>query len=244
MANYNCNNGVCIPTSVSCSCERYQGCGCNSGNNGNCTNCCIGPTGLTGPQGPVGPQGPQGVPGPVGPQGPQGPVGPAGATGATGATGAVGPAGPEGPQGPAGPAGPEGATATADARTVYNTAAETVATGTAITFDSAGTGSDTITLTPGTSDVTVAEAGNYLVTARAVGTTPNDITVNLNGAPVAGGTFTSGTGSVSQGSVVVAVPAGGVLTLTNSTAGDLTLEADTASGQPIVNSQLSVTRLS
>lgn len=76
----------------------------------------IGPTGPTGTQGDVGPQGPVGPLGPTGPTGaqgdvgPQGPVGPIGPTGATGAQGDAGPDGPQGPRGSTGATGITGAT--------------------------------------------------------------------------------------------------------------------------------------
>ncbi len=144
--------------------------------NGSC-GCCgcgsnVGPAGPMGPQGPAGPQGQQGI------QGPQGPAGPAGPTGATGATGATGPAGPQGETGPQGPAGPTGATgatgatgpqgpagtaATNENAMLYNAAAQTVASGSALALPTNVINSTGDITASGTTGVTLA-AGQYLVT--------------------------------------------------------------------------------
>ena len=117
--------------------------------NGSC-GCCgcgsnVGPAGPMGPQGPAGPQGQQGI---QGPQGPAGPVGPTGATGATGATG---------PQGPAGTA------ATNENAMLYNAAAQTVASGSALALPTNVINSTGDITASGTTGVTLA-AGQYLVT--------------------------------------------------------------------------------
>lgn len=59
----------------------------------------VGPQGLQGPQGVQGSTGNQGAAGSMGVQGPQGPSGPAGQNGAVGPAGATGPAGPQGASG-------------------------------------------------------------------------------------------------------------------------------------------------
>ena len=150
--------------------------------NGSC-GCCgcgsnVGPAGPMGPQGPAGPQGQQGIQGPQGPAGPTGATGPAGPTGATGATGAAGPAGPQGETGPQGPAGPTGATgatgaagpqgpagttATNENAMLYNAAAQTVASGSALVLPTNVINSTGDLTASGTTGVTLA-AGQYLVT--------------------------------------------------------------------------------
>lgn len=146
----------------SCGC---CGCGSNVGP--------AGPMGLQGPPGPQGPQGPQGIPGPAGPQGPQGATGATGATGPAGPAGETGPAGATGATGATGPAGPAGETATNQNAMLYNAAAQTVPTATAIPLATnvinstgaiAASGTTGVTLTPGQylvsfdSDATVTEA--------------------------------------------------------------------------------------
>lgn len=78
----------------------------------------------------VGPEGPEGVAGPEGPEGPpgaMGPAGPAGPQGPEGATGATGPQGPAGPTGATGATGPQGPQGIAQAYTVADWLAQTVA---------------------------------------------------------------------------------------------------------------------
>ena len=129
-----------------------------------------GPQGPAGAQGPVGPQGPQGetgLTGPVGPQGPvgeQGPQGEQGPVGPQGPAGEQGPAGPTGPTGPMGPQGPEGPT-TRVYGTIYNNAEsevtiETPGTYETIELNSTGPAART---TVGTNEITINEAGTYVV---------------------------------------------------------------------------------
>lgn len=137
--------------------------------NGSCGCCgCGSNVGPAGPMGPQGPAGPQGVQGPQGIPGPQGPAGPAGATGATGATGAVGPQGPQGETGATGPQGPAGTTATNENAMLYNTAAQSAANGTALSFDANVVHSTGSIALSGTTGVSLS-AGQYLVTFASDG---------------------------------------------------------------------------
>ncbi len=179
-----------------------------------------GPQGEQGPQGPAGPAGAAGATGPVGPQGPQGetgatgPAGPAGATGATGPvgpqgpqgeTGATGPAGPTGATGatgatgPAGPAGPAGATATNENAMIYNTAAQTVASGLELSFATSQINSEGSIAADGTTGLTL-QPGQYLVnfvsdaeTGDTAGTA--GAALALAGAPVDYSTISSSVGA-------------------------------------------------
>lgn len=179
-----------------------------------------GPQGEQGPQGPAGPAGAAGATGPVGPQGPQGetgatgPAGPAGATGATGPvgpqgpqgeTGATGPAGPTGATGatgatgPAGPAGPAGVAATNENAMIYNTAAQTVASGVELSFATSQINSEGSIAADGTTGLTL-QPGQYLVnfvsdaeTGDTAGTA--GAALALAGAPVDYSTISSSVGA-------------------------------------------------
>ena len=130
------------------SCNGSCGC-CGCGSN-------VGPAGPMGPQGPAGPQGvqgPQGIPGPQGPQGETGATGPQGLQGETGATG---------------PQGPAGTTATNENAMLYNTAAQSAANGTALSFDANVVHSTGSIALSGTTGVSLS-AGQYLVTFASDG---------------------------------------------------------------------------
>ena len=151
-----------------------------------CCGGCPGPQGPAGPQGPVGPQGPQGDTGPQGPQGPVGPQGPQGDAGPQGPQGPVGPqgpqgdTGPQGPQGPAGPQGPQGepgSAATNENAMLYNTAAQEVQAGAALTFaaNQINSASGSITL-GGTTGLSLS-AGQYLVVFETDASVANSGTI-------------------------------------------------------------------
>lgn len=212
---------------------------CLFGNNNNNHCCCnqrvirgpIGPTGAQGARGPQGPQGPvgpigptgatgaTGAQGPIGPVGPVGPQGPVGATGATGATGAQGPIGPVGPQGPVGPAG------TNDA--IYaSSAVATVATGAIIPLTlNASTAPTTLSVV--NNEVSVADAGSYLVsyfTNGSVATGDFSTTLYLNDTAIVNEeiilTDSSGAGSKT---ILLNLSAGDTLALYNTSDTDATL---------------------
>lgn len=121
--------------------------------NGSCSCACscgcgsnVGPAGPMGLQGPAGPQGPQGV---------QGPPGPAGATGATGAA---------------------GATATNQNAMLYQSAAQSVTAGDALTLGTNQINSIGDIAASGTTGVTLAP-GQYLVTFAADASVTGDGTI-------------------------------------------------------------------
>jgi hypothetical protein len=90
--------------------------------------------------------------GPTGATGLTGPSGPAGATGSTGTAGATGPAGPQGAQG----------TLASASASVYQSATETVNSGTIVTWDTNGPLTN-ITHVPSSGSLVVVTAGRYLV---------------------------------------------------------------------------------
>lgn len=167
---------------------------------------------ITGPHGPlVGPTGPTGPTGATGPAG--GPPGPTGPTGSTGPQGDQGPEGPEGPQGVTGPAG----SGLASYGYIYNLSAQTVAAGTAVTFDSVGPLSG-ITFTVGDSGFTVTNTGIYAINFSLVGQYPNQFSIYINGASEPSSIYGSGFSGTqpSNGRTILSLMAGTVLTLVNS----------------------------
>ena len=169
-----------------CSCQEENS-RCRRGCCGE-TACCIpGPVGPMGPQGPAGPMGIQGPAGPVGPAGPQGQEGPIGPAGPQGIQGPAGPAGPVGPQGPVGPAAPT------DVINAIQTALQTPAAETALTFSAtAAQSGSALSHTPGASAVIIHENGLYEVSFHATATAADDadlpvqaeVAVELDGVSV------------------------------------------------------------
>ena len=175
----------------------------------------IGPTGATGPQGTAG------VDGAIGPTGPQGT---AGVDGAIGPTGPQGTAGVDGAIGPTGPQGPTGALSSAYAF-VYNTSAQTVATGTNVTFDGVGPILGAA-FTPD-SLITIDNAGVYIVDYQISDDESSQITLTIAGAAAAGGVFgvggTGGTIPQNRGEVIVSVAAGATAALLNDSGSTISL---------------------
>lgn len=228
----------------------------------------VGPTGATGATGPAGPQGPQGIPGvagpvgatgatgatgPTGPRGPQGIPGVAGPVGPTGATGAIGPIGPTGATGPVGPIGPTGATgATGPALasgllTAVDTAEQTTAEDTAITFSTTpiivGT---SLSHADGSADFVVNEEGVYLVTFSSLvspsqaTSIPSTLVIRLlqDGVEVAGGVTQHvflATGELND--MTFSIPV-----LVSETPSTLTVSPD-AAGFDLSNSTVSIVRI-
>jgi hypothetical protein len=192
-----------------------------------------GATGATGSQGSTGATGAKGsvgATGATGSKGSTGSTGAAGAVGATGLTGAMGSAGAAGPAGPAGAAGAVGAAGAAGRdgtdgvsgyAYVYNVGAESVGPGSNVTFSNNGDMSSQFAHTPGNAGITISSSGLYSVWFSVAG--PGDLAIELNGLPVQGGIYGSGSGSQqNSGMAVVNVSAGDTLTIASS--GALTLQ--------------------
>jgi hypothetical protein len=177
----------------------------------------------------------------------------AGETGATGVTGATGPAGATGigllgatgDTGPAGATGVAGATGAAglglaSSAYIYNLGAQVVALEADILYDTNGVILGPITHTPGTSTITLGNAGTYAIWFSESGVEPNQFTLFLNGAPVPGATYGSGAGTqLNSGMVVITAAAGDVLTVRNHTsAAAVTLQ--TLAGGTVINANASV----
>lgn len=209
-----------------------------------------GPQGVAGVAGPVGPTGATGATGPAGPRGPQGVAGPVGATGATGAIGPIGPTGATGPVGPIGPTGATGASGPALASgllTAVDTAEQTTAEDTAITFSTTpiivGT---SLSHADGSADFVVNEEGVYLVTFSSLvspsqaTSIPSTLVIRLlqDGVEVAGGVTQHvflATGELND--MTFSIPV-----LVSGTPSTLTVSPD-AAGFDLSNSTLSIVRI-
>ncbi len=226
----------------------------------------IGPIGLIGPIGPTGIAGPTGATGPAG--GATGATGPAGDAGPTGATGPAGDAGPTGVTGPAGDAGPTGVTgpigldgatgatgatgaagvsASSDFAYIYNLDAATVAVSAPVLFSTNGPiGGGVVSHAPGFSTVTVNTTGVYEIGFSVSGVEPNQLTLFVNGSPVAGSTYGSGAGTQQNvGVTMVALSSGDLVQLVNSTsAAAVTLQTLAGGTEVNVNASLTFKRLS
>ncbi|MEO8127380.1 MAG: hypothetical protein ABJF23_19865 [Bryobacteraceae bacterium] len=206
-----------------------------------------GPTGATGAAGAAGAAGAQGIAGATGPTGAQGIQGAPGVTGAQGIQGASGVTGAQGIPGSTGPTGATGATGPGASGTyayVFNNGAQVVALEADVLFDSNGLLSG-FSHTTGTSVVVVTNAGVYQVSFVVSTVEPNQFTLFLNGAPVSGATFGSGAGTQqNQGSVMVSLTAGDVLTLRNHTsAAAVTLQTLAGGTQTNVNAGITLLKV-
>ncbi|MBP2006741.1 BclA C-terminal domain-containing protein, partial [Halobacillus andaensis] len=209
-------------------------------------------TGATGPAGPMGEAGPAGATGATGPAGPTGEAGATGATGPAGPMGEAGPAGATGATGPAGPTGEAGATgATGPAGGlseygyIYNLGAQVVPIEADVIFGSNGIITPGITHAPGTSQILVTTPGDYEVTFSVSGVEPNQFSLFLNGAPVAGTVYGSGAGTQqNNGQAIIAVSAGDVITLRNhSSSAAVTLQTLAGGTQTNVNASIVIKKL-
>ncbi len=216
-----------------------------------------GATGATGAQGPTGPTGLNGTNGQMGNTGATGATGPAGAasaTGDTGATGATGPTGPTGTTGDPGPIGPTGTTgvtgdtgstgatgatgATGTALVAYgyfyNLIAQTVAVGSAVTFDTNGPSAGGIAHAAGFATVLLTSAGTYKFTYTVSGTTANQFDIFVNGVADTSSIYGTGVGNTPNvGQAIITVPAGADITLVNHTSAGPIILATTLGGLSI-----------
>lgn len=101
---------------------------------------------------------------------------------------------------------------------IYNLSPETVAVEADVIFDSTGIVTPGITHIPGTAQILVTTPGIYEVTFSISGVEPNQFTLFLNGVPIPESVYGSGAGTQqNNGQVIIAIPAGGILTLRNHT---------------------------
>jgi hypothetical protein len=211
-----------------------------------------GPQGLQGVQGSTGATGPQGTAGTTGAAGATGPQGTAGTTGATGAAGPQGTAGTAGAQGSAGSAGATGAQGPAgpadglsDYGYVYNEGAQTVPIEADVAFDSNGVLTPGISHAPGSTQLEVTTPGDYKVSFVLSGVEPDQMSLFLNGAPLAGTVYGSGAGTQqTNGQAIVTLGAGDVVTVRNhSSASAVTLQTLAGGTQTNVNASVVIEKL-
>lgn len=105
---------------------------------------------------------------------------------------------------------------------VYNTTAETVAAGSAVTFASNGALSGNINHTAGTAEIVVTATGVYLVEFYIDCSAENTFTLYQNGSAVAGSTYT-GTAE-NSGKIIVTAQKGDVFTLVDTGAAEVTFD--------------------
>ncbi len=189
--------------------------------------------------GPTGPAGPTGLTGDVGPTGPAGPTGLTGDVGPAGATGATGTAGATGATGPAGPSGLD------SYASVYNMGAQVVAIEADVTFDTSGIRKGGIDHTVGTSQLVMANDGDYLVSFSVSAVEPNQFSLFVNGAAVTSTVYGSGAGTQqNNGQAMIALAAGDVVTLRNhSSAAAVTLQTLAGGTQLNANASIMVQQL-
>jgi hypothetical protein len=123
---------------------------------------------------------------------------------------------------------------------IYNLAAQVVALEADIAFSDNGVITAGITHAPGTTTISLINAGNYVVWFNASGVEPNQFTLFQNGAAVAGATYGSGAGTQpNPGMVIITAAAGDVLTLRNHTS-TAAVTLQTLAGGTQINANASV----
>nr|WP_315071292.1 collagen-like protein [uncultured Clostridium sp.] len=157
-----------------------------------------------------------------------------GPTGATGATGDIGLAGATGTT------GANGLQALSAYAYIYNLDAEVVPLEADITFSNNGVITPGITHAPGTSLITLVDAGDYAVWFNAAGVEPSQFTLFQNGAAVPGSTYGSGAGTQpNPGMVIITAAAGDVLTVMNHTS-SAAVTLQTLAGGTQINANASI----
>jgi hypothetical protein len=157
--------------------------------------------------------------------------------GPTGSRGARGAIGPKGPAGRRGPAGTPGADAAASYAYTYNTSPQTIADASAMTFDSNGAMSSDFAHATGSAAITVTTTGTYRIDFSVLSGTGNNFGVDVNNVLVPGSSYQGPAAGQNNGSVIVPLHAGDVLTLVNNTGGPVGL----MSGGGTTNASMTVT---
>ncbi|MBA2727124.1 MAG: collagen-like protein, partial [Parachlamydiaceae bacterium] len=147
-----------------------------------------------------------------------------------------------------GATGDAGATGTGvlDYAYVYNLGAQVVAIEADVSFDTNGAISSGFTHAPGTTTISIAAPGIYIVEFSVSGVEPNQFALFLNGAEVPGTIYGSGAGTQqNNGRAIFAMSAGDVLTLRNhSSAAAVTLQTLAGGTQVNVNASITILKLS
>lgn len=127
---------------------------------------------------------------------------------------------------------------------IYNEGAQTVPLETDVTFDNNGILSG-VAHALGTTQLIIVTPGIYFVLFIVSSVEPNQFTLFLNGAPIAGSTYGSGAGTQQNpGGVFVNAAAGDILTLRNHTsASAVDLQTLAGGTQTNANASISVQRV-
>ena len=129
----------------------------------------------------------------------------------------------------------------ADYAYIYNTAAQTVASESEVTFSGNGLLSGTITHTAGTAEIVIGKTGVYLVNTFLASNAAAQFAVYRNGAAVEGSTYAMN--NAADGNVIISAQMGDVLTVVNTGTAEMTLEAEGTAPEAVVNGAVTITRL-
>ncbi len=201
--------------------------------------------GATGAAGPTGAAGANGATGAAGANGATGPAGANGAIGAAGVNGATGPTGAAGANGATGATGATGSGGSSEYAYIFNTSAQFVTLGNAVTFDSNGLLTAGITHTPGSSFIFVNTPGVYRIEFSVSGNQTNQFSIFLNAVSAPGSRYGSAnTMQQNSGFVILNLAAGDVIQLNNTGSGGSTnLMINTGGTLSAVNASIMITKL-
>lgn len=122
---------------------------------------------------------------------------------------------------------------------VYNVLEQEVEEGEAVTFSANGLLSSGVSHVAGSDKISFDVAGVYLVEFYVKSGRCEEYTLYQNGAPVTGSTYSSGSGNITTGSVIISVQRGDAITLVNTDNNDDNIDGD---GET-VNAAVTVQRL-
>jgi len=124
---------------------------------------------------------------------------------------------------------------------IYNTSSQTVAIGANIAFSNNGIMKG-ITHSPGFTGITIGTSGNYEISFHVSGVEPSQFAIYQNGTYVPGTIYGSGAGTQqNNGTAIITVSAGDVLTLTNHTSfAAVTLQTLAGGVQSNVNASIKI----
>jgi hypothetical protein len=129
---------------------------------------------------------------------------------------------------------------------VYNLGAQVVPIEADVSFDTNGFLTPGITHAPGTTTISVTNAGVYEVNFSVSGVEPSQFALFVNGAQVPGTVYGSGAGTQQNtGQAIFSLSSGDVLTLRNhSSAAAVTLQTLAGGTQANVNASIVIKQLS
>lgn len=128
---------------------------------------------------------------------------------------------------------------------MYNNSAQTVAVESDVSFNIGGINCGGISHINGSSQISINNAGIYLIWFYVLGTSENQFSLFVNGTSVPGSIYASPTASTATiGFATVQLRCGDVLSLRNHSSAEPVVLADTAGGtQPNVNASIALYKL-